>query len=443
MELLMSKWRSSVPTIGVGLALLIAVFFLIAVSSSNRIFPNTDEWSYIYAFGSPSSLFSYLFQQHNDHRIPLQKLLHLSILHFGGFDFRSLVVVNMLLAGVTSIALMFAAKSYRGNWELGDLAIPFLCMNFGFGMSLVGFELQFLSSVLFVSLFLLAISLSEGGTNAKQVNLAAFWLMLLSWTGLNGVVVGAVLAFSMLAYFVLGRSDRKLESSSRIALLIALTMNVAQFAFWKPSSASQGMAPTQQIIDYFYGLFTSTYPVYSHGHSIYIAVFLLVLLLIGVPLGLKQLIKKGDALTTFILLAAAASTFLLMASVAYGRAQVSAWAPGTDMHYGILTVIIPAALWMVVSKLGGKIVSSVSGFAFLVISVSAFMFSAEWRMSYVDQSGPQFRVAQLAIASSQDAKEVTDTHMAAFYYSDSPKIRQSVADGILTLRQLGGWEYKP
>ncbi|MNJ43558.1 hypothetical protein D3C77_385690 [compost metagenome] len=267
--------------------------------------------------------------------------------------------------------------------------------------------------------------------------------MLLSWTGLNGVVVGAALAFAMLAYFALGRSDRRLETSSRNALLIALVMNGAQFAFWKPSGASQGMAPIHQIIDYFYGLYTSAYPVFSHVYSTYIAVFILTLLLIGVPLGLKQLIKKGDTLATFILLAAVASTFLLMASVAYGRAQVSAWAPGTDMHYGILTVIIPAALWMVVSKLGGKIVSGVAGIAFLVLSVSAFMFSAEWRMSYVNQSGPQFRSAQLAIISSQDAKDVTDTHMAAFYYSDTPKIRQSVAEGILTLRQIGGWEYKP
>lgn len=443
MELLISRWRSGLPVLGVGVTVIIALFFLVAVSSSNRIFPNTDEWSYIYAAGSPSSIFSYLFQQHNDHRIPLQKLLHLGILYLGGFDFRNLVVVNMLLAGVTSLALMFAARNYRGGWAIGDLAIPFLCMNFGFGMSLVGFELQFLSSVMFVSLFLLAISLSDGGVNKRQINLAAFWLILLSWTGLNGVVVGACLAFSILTYFFLHRSNRKPDVSNIVTMSIAMVMNIAQFVFWKPSEASQGMAPIRQIVDYFYGLCTSAYPVYSHGHSTYIAVFIALLLLMGGYLGIKQVFKKGDTLATFSLLASTMATFLLLLSVAYGRAQVSAWAPGTDMHYGVLTVIIPAALWMIISKFGGKVTSGVIGGCFVVLSVTAFMFSAEWRLYYVAQSGPLFRSAQMAIASEKDPKEVTDTHMSAFYYSDSPAIRKSVSDGIVTLRQFGGWEYKP
>lgn len=443
MELLISKWRSSMPVIGVGIVILVAMFFMLAVSSSNRIFPNTDEWNYIQAFGTPTTLLSYLFEQHNDHRIPLQKLLQLSALYVGGFDFRMLVIINMLLAGVTSIVLMFAAKNYRGHWSLGDLAIPFLCMNFGSGMSLVGFELQFLSSVLFLSLFLLAISLSDGGGNSKQINLAAFWLMLMSWTGLNGVVVGAILSFAMLAFFVLGRSDKRLEVFCKIALLIALVMNVVQFAFWHPSSASQGMAPIPQIIGYFHGLLISTYPVFSWTHSRYISIFLLMLFLIGVALGIKQLLKKGDTLTTYILLSSVASTFLLMASIAFGRAQISAWAIGIDMHYGILTVIIPAALWMVVSKLGGKIVSAVAGIAFLVLSVTAFMFSAQWRMEYVAHSGPQFRQVQQAIASNQDASAVTAAHMTALHYTDSPETRGFVAEGILTLRRIGGWEYRP
>jgi len=69
MELLISRWRSSMPVIGVGIVILIAMFFMLAVSSSDRIFPNTDEWNYIQAFGTPTTLLSYLFEQHNDHRI--------------------------------------------------------------------------------------------------------------------------------------------------------------------------------------------------------------------------------------------------------------------------------------------------------------------------------------------------------------------------------------
>ena len=60
-------------------------------------FSNTDEWNYIQAFGTPTTLLSYLFEQHNDHRIPIQKLLQLSALYVGGFDFRMLVSINMSL----------------------------------------------------------------------------------------------------------------------------------------------------------------------------------------------------------------------------------------------------------------------------------------------------------------------------------------------------------
>jgi hypothetical protein len=97
------------------LCLAIFTFYL------NR-FPIVDDWAYIDPLNitSTKDFISWLFAQHVDHRIPLQKLIHFSLAKATGFDFRILVFFNLTLALLTSLLLTGAASSIEESriWEI-------------------------------------------------------------------------------------------------------------------------------------------------------------------------------------------------------------------------------------------------------------------------------------------------------------------------------------
>ena len=166
-----SRW---VRYLGSAVVWLAAIVFFSSVLPSCRIFPYSDEWNYIQPMTSysNSALLRWLIEQHVDHRIPLQKSLHAVTLRLFGFDFRSLIGLNFLVACLVALLLMKIAREYRGVAAFGDLLIPACLLSFGTGFSLWGFEFQFLSSTFFVTLFLFLTLSSELAAKPSRFNLA-------------------------------------------------------------------------------------------------------------------------------------------------------------------------------------------------------------------------------------------------------------------------------
>lgn len=73
----------------------LGVFFLLMFPLL-KPYPFSDDWSYLEALSGGGALsLKWLFGLHNDHRIPIQKLLHYLLLKLTGGDFRALMLLKL------------------------------------------------------------------------------------------------------------------------------------------------------------------------------------------------------------------------------------------------------------------------------------------------------------------------------------------------------------
>src|SRR5262249_21813015 len=130
-----------------------------------------------------------------EHFIPLPKLIILGQLQLTGWDFRAGTVFNAALLGVLAAAMIEAARRLRGRMNYTDAFFPLALLNFGNHFNLfIGWQLQFIGSVVLASVLLLIIVRNRERLTTGTVALAGVCLMLLPLFGANGVVLVPALA---------------------------------------------------------------------------------------------------------------------------------------------------------------------------------------------------------------------------------------------------------
>jgi hypothetical protein len=65
-------------------------------------------------------LLGWLWEQNNEHRLPLQKAIYLTLLKASGGDFRIGMIANTLILGGLSLAMILTARHRRGRTQLTD-----------------------------------------------------------------------------------------------------------------------------------------------------------------------------------------------------------------------------------------------------------------------------------------------------------------------------------
>ena len=151
---------------------------------------------------------------HNDHRIPLMKLLQYTTLRATYFDFRSLVLINFAIGVIGSISLSEIARNYRGKSHIGDIIIPMVLLNFGTGFMGWGFSAQFLLSV---SSSLVAILFFQRSENSNRARVAATLAMLVcALSGMNGIVLAVSLAACFLLFYLICPKNRTPRASVQV-----------------------------------------------------------------------------------------------------------------------------------------------------------------------------------------------------------------------------------
>src|SRR5262245_601050 len=87
------------------------ILLLFIFSLISRVSPWADEW-----FTAPLTPMTFvewagwLFQQHNDHIILIQKLLQGGLLRASGYDFRSLILLNIFMIAGSAWAMLKLAE---------------------------------------------------------------------------------------------------------------------------------------------------------------------------------------------------------------------------------------------------------------------------------------------------------------------------------------------
>jgi len=404
--------------------------FLLAIPA-DRVFPSSDEWTYVDP-ATPS--LQWLFAQHVDHRIPIQKALQLTVLRLAHFDFRWLVGVNCVLAMLTSAMFIGAARLYRRSAILWDILIPLCMLNLGTGFSNWGFEFQFLSSIMFSAAFLLSVAVYERNERPAYLTGAFTALFLCSWSGLNGVIISTCVSIAMAALILAGLV--RFGVLPKVALAITVVTNVALWLTWTPSAASAGQMNPADLLWFIYGLIKSPLVVYAFvdtGWKFSIMAALVVAGCAGALLRLRNL--RELKLSDFAVLAMLGAGGFLIASIAYGRSKLSAWAPGLEMHYGTLAILLIVVAWIALSANADRRMVTAFGFILFALFAKAYYVNYEWRAEYVAASRAEYAATRLELAGTDSPEDITSQHILRYFFADTPGTREQVIRGIPVLRK--------
>ncbi len=412
--------------------------FFLWVLPSCRPFPYTDEWSYLGPMSNPT--LRWLFRQNIDHRIPIQKLLHLFLLRGTRFDFRSLTAASFLTGALASLFFIAAARAYRGFASVGDLFIPLCLLSLGSAFSQWGFEFQFLSSVLCASAFLFFA--------AKRWLAAAFvTLFLCAWCGLNGMLISTFVSFVMAGYVVVYRS--KIGPLAWSLLATAVATNVILWIAWVPSGLFSGRPSIKQFMDLLALVVGSPFLMFASVPLSWRIVAMAALILGGAVAVLVALFRD----TTFrsvAVMAMMGASLVLIASTTYGRARIYnvahhanqsvgriPYLSAVQMHYGCLAVLLPIVAWIALSGPAvDRRLSTVIGLLLVALFASSYWSNYQWREVAAVADRAAFRKAALAVGGNADPHTVAGLYTMEFFSFDSVRSRRIIASGIPLLRQL-------
>jgi len=425
-----------------------AILFFTLFLPAARAFPWSDEWDYLPAVGFKGlSLVRWLFQQHVDHRIPVQKGLHLWLLHLDKYDFRVLLVANYLFACATAWLGLRIAQLYRGELTIGDLAIPLVALNVGAGFAQWGFGFQFLSSTFFLLGFVALAVSSERQARPGELALALISLLFCALCGLNGLIAATLLTAILCALFAWELWRRMPRRPLLIYWLVAACAleSVMLWVSWAPSGAARaGTLSVPTIVQFFYGMVTSSMVFCPPNQQWWKFVVMALLLVGGLVCGISAVCKeKLRSMSDIALTGAVAAIGLLIVVIAVGRSRYQPWVPGLEAHYGYSTLAAPIVAWILVSERLTHRWRVATGVALLVVFTYAYQSTWICRWKSVQATGAHIAAVQASIASTRNVKALVESNIADFYFVDDPSVRPKIESGIATLRRKGGYLYRP
>jgi hypothetical protein len=150
---------------------------------------------------APISL-SWLWSQHNEHRIPLSRLVYLGVDKIAHHDFRVGAFVNCVMLSAIAAACVVTAWRLRGRVAYTDAFFPLLLLHWGQWENLVlSFQMAFVLPVAISVLMLLSIALSDGVRVSRRVCIL-YGACLVTLPLCGGVGLGLVPALSLWASYV-------------------------------------------------------------------------------------------------------------------------------------------------------------------------------------------------------------------------------------------------
>ena len=118
------------------LAMTVAALGFVARYGSNV--PSWDEWDMVPTMvGVQPVTLEWLWSQHNEHRIPVPRLVMLGLFRAFGNDVRVLMVFNVLAMAASALGLILAVRRLRGRTTLADAFFPILLLNWAHSVNFI------------------------------------------------------------------------------------------------------------------------------------------------------------------------------------------------------------------------------------------------------------------------------------------------------------------
>lgn len=188
----------------VWLAMFAAALCFVARYASNV--PSWDDWDMVPTLtrNQPVS-WEWLWSQHNEHRVPLPRLIFLGLNRLFLVDMRVTMYFDVVLMAVLAAAMIATATRLRGKPSAADAFFPLALLHWGQAANLLwGWQLQFFASVALACAALLAIARAGTTMSLKGAAvLAGCCALMLPLCGANGLGMVPALAAWPLALAVL------------------------------------------------------------------------------------------------------------------------------------------------------------------------------------------------------------------------------------------------
>ncbi len=219
-------------------AMLAAALLFVSRFGSNV--PSWDDWDMIPVLTHHQPVtWDWLWSQHNEHRVPLPRLVFLGLDRILGVDMRVTMYFDVLLMAMVAAAMMTTAARLRGRASAVDAFFPMALLSLGQAANLLwGWQLQFFASVVIACVALLAIVRVGATMSPTRAGLVVgLCALLLPLCGANGLAMVPALAAWPLALAILPESwtGAKLARGNRVLLavgLLALALTAIYLVHW-------------------------------------------------------------------------------------------------------------------------------------------------------------------------------------------------------------------
>ena len=181
-------WQITIPWV-VWAAMTIAAFAYVYQYGTNV--PTWDDWDMIPVLtGNQKVTWEWLWSQHNEHRVPLSRLVMLVVMGSPGVDLRRGMYLNAASLSIIAAWLMLAARHLRGgrgDWV--DAFFPLLVLNLAQGLNLIwAWQVEFVLSTLLAAAILVVVAWRPYLCN-KIAFLLLVLLALLAMCGAHGLAL--------------------------------------------------------------------------------------------------------------------------------------------------------------------------------------------------------------------------------------------------------------
>jgi hypothetical protein len=176
-----------------------ALMFAVALGSialAGRNIPFAEDWGLVAPLtGHEPDLFAWLWAQNNEHRVPLPRLVGLTLVTLTR-DYRAGMVLNACVLAAVAAAMMLGARRLRGKTSYADAFFPLMFLHLGHWDNIVwSWQMQFvLATALTCVLLLVIVVYGRGDLSTGPSVVAGVALMALPLAGATSLVFGPPLA---------------------------------------------------------------------------------------------------------------------------------------------------------------------------------------------------------------------------------------------------------
>ncbi len=180
--------------------------------------PCWDDWDLVpTATGQQPVTLEWLWSQHNEHRVPVPRLVLLALLRLLPMDFRTGMFFNVLVTAGLTLALILVARKLRGRSIYPDAFFPIALLGWGQAVNFLWcWEVQFYSSMALSGAALVLMARSNSAPKLWLARLMGFCVILLPLCGANGLglvpALAAWLGYAALVRWRTGSSEGRREA---------------------------------------------------------------------------------------------------------------------------------------------------------------------------------------------------------------------------------------